>query len=113
MFDQNYIKFDLNNNILSVKVFPPKRNPNTPAVEAEKSAFYYYKRYRNKKIVLCMSGGLDSTAMAESFLKADVPFSVSIWKYKNDFNGYDIKHAVRYNPLERNSPIETKFISPQ
>ena len=43
-----------------------------------------------------MSGGLDSTAMAESFLKADVPFSVSIWKYKNDFNGYDIKHAVRF-----------------
>jgi len=67
-----------------------------PVVEAERSAFYFYKKYKSKKIVLCLSGGLDSEAMAESFLRADVPFSASIWRYKNGINNYDIKHAVQF-----------------
>ena len=96
IFEQNYIQFNFDHNVFFTKVSPPKNNPSTPASEAEKSAFYYYKKYRNKKILLCMSGGLDSEVMAESFLKAGVPFSASIWKYKKDFNAYDIKSAIRF-----------------
>ena len=79
-----------------MRVFPPKGRIDKPVVEAERSAFYFYKRYKPKKIVLCLSGGLDSEAMAESFLRAGVPFSVSIWKYKNDLNNYDIKYAIQF-----------------
>ncbi len=96
MFGQNYIKISLNNSVFSIKAFPPKRKVSTPFIEAERSAFYFYKKYKSKKIVLCMSGGLDSEVMAESFLKADVPFSVSIWRYKNRLNDYDIKHAIMF-----------------
>lgn len=96
MFEQDYIQFQFDNDIFSTKVFPPKGKIETPSKEAEKSAFYYYKKYRNKKIILCISGGLDSLVMAESFLKAGVPFFASIWKYKNNLNTYDIKTAIQF-----------------
>lgn len=96
MFVQDYIRFSYDDNVFSIKAFPPKGKIETPALEAEKSAFYYYKKYKNKKIILCLSGGLDSEVMAESFLRADVPFSASIWKYKTNLNMYDIKHAIKF-----------------
>ena len=97
MFEQNYIQFSLDNHVFSIKVFPPKGKIDTPSMEAEKSAFYFYKKkYKSKRLILCMSGGLDSEIMAEAFLRANVPFSASIWKYKNNLNNYDIKHALMF-----------------
>ena len=96
MFEQDYIKVYFDGNTFSMKVFPPKGKPDTPIREAEKSAFYYYKKYKNKKFILCMSGGMDSQVMAESFLRAGVPFSASIWKYKKNLNTYDIKSAIKF-----------------
>ena len=96
MFEQDYIQFHFDDDTFSIKVFPPKGEVDTPAREAEKSAFYYYKKYKHKKLILCMSGGMDSQVMAESFLKAGVPFSASIWRYKKNFNTYDIKSAIRF-----------------
>ena len=96
MFEQDYIQFQFNADDVSMKVFPPKAQVETPAREAEKSAFYYYKKYRHKKLILCISGGLDSLVMAESFLRAGVPFSASIWRYKQDLNDYDINSAIRF-----------------
>ena len=96
MFVQDYIKFSYDNDTLSIKAFPLKGKIDTLVLEAEKSAFYFHKKYQDKKMILCMSGGLDSEVMAESFLRADVPFSASIWKYKNNLNMYDIKHAIKF-----------------
>lgn len=96
MFVQNYLRFSLDDNVFSIKVFPPKGKVESPSLEAEKSAYYFYKQYKTRKLILCMSGGLDSEVMAESFLRAGVPFSVSIWEYKNGFNNYDIKHAIKF-----------------
>ncbi|MDE0091825.1 MAG: hypothetical protein OXN83_00900 [Oligoflexia bacterium] len=96
MFIQNYIQFSLNKGNLSIKIFPPKGEIQSPAREAEKAAFYFYQKYKKKKIILCLSGGLDSLVMAESFLKANAPFSAVIWRYKNNLNAYDIKHAFQF-----------------
>ena len=96
MFENNYIQFHYNNGKLSIKAFPPIGKPADPATEAEKAAFRYYKRLGNKHYVLCLSGGLDSQVMAEAFLRAGVPFSASIWKYKKNLNLYDIKSAIEF-----------------
>lgn len=96
MFLQNYIKFSIKGEDFSCWAYPPKRKISKPVVEAEQAAFYYYKRYHPKKLILCLSGGLDSEAMAESFLRAGVPFEVSIWRYKDGLNDYDIKHAIEF-----------------
>ena len=96
MFEQDYIRFSLNESHFSLKAFPPKGPVDLPVKEAEKSAFYFYKKYKSKRLVLCLSGGLDSEVMAESFLRAGIPFSASIWRYKNNMNDYDIKTAIKF-----------------
>ena len=96
MFAQDYIQFSLKGGDFLAWVYPPKGKVSKPVVEAERAAFYYYKRYKSKKLILCLSGGLDSEAMAESFLRAGVPFEVSIWRYKGWLNDYDIKYAFEF-----------------
>ena len=96
MFEQDYIQFSIKDDVFSTKVFPPSGKIEKPVREAEKTAYYFYKKYKTKKLVLCMSGGLDSEVMAESFLRAGAPFQVSIWRFKHGSNDYDIKHAIHF-----------------
>lgn len=96
MFEQNYMKMHLSEGKFALRPIPPRQEIDTPFEEAKKAAIAFYKKYKNKKIILCLSGGLDSEIMAEAFLAAKIPFTASIWKYENNFNNYDIKHAIEF-----------------
>lgn len=45
---------------------------------------------------LCLSGGLDSEAMALAFLKARVPFKAAAMRFSDNLNLYDVTHAVDF-----------------
>jgi hypothetical protein len=50
----------------------------------------------NLKVTLCLSGGVDSEAMARAFWAAKIPFVVTILKFTNDLNYFDIKNAIKF-----------------
>jgi hypothetical protein len=54
-----------------------------------------YKTYGDK-IRLCLSGGMDSEIMAESFRLAKIPFKAVIMKFYDDLNLHDIQWAIDY-----------------
>ncbi len=49
-----------------------------------------------KRILIAMSGGMDSEVVARSFLEAKVPFEAVIFRYENESNLHDIKSAVDF-----------------
>lgn len=58
-------------------------------------------------LVLAMSGGIDSEAMARAFLLAQVSFKVAILRFKSGWNDYDISEAIRF--CEHNQIDHTIF----
>lgn len=72
-----------------------KRMPLEWNVECMETARNIYDS-TNLPIVLLMSGGVDSIAMAESFRLAGVPFTVATCKFKKGYNEHDIKYAIDY-----------------
>jgi hypothetical protein len=67
----------------------PIRSPIEEAIRAAQKIAANFPAPLN----LCLSGGVDSEAMALAFLKATVPFKVSIWRYNRGLNEHDIRHA--------------------
>lgn len=65
---------------------------------------------RLKSPVLCLSGGLDSEAMALSFLKAGVPFTAAIMNLSNGLNEYDTAPA-HYFCNQHKIPVQEIHIS--
>lgn len=76
--------------------------PDVPSQEATKCARGLYNKYKTS-LNLCLSGGLDSEVMALACLDAEVPFYVSILKFKNNLNIFDIQHALNF--CERNNIV--------
>lgn len=50
----------------------------------------------NLPIYVCMSGGLDSTVVAESFRLAGINFTAAIMRFEDSLNYHDIKYAFEY-----------------
>lgn len=48
------------------------------------------------RIRVCMSGGIDSEIVAESFRLARIPFTAAILRFKGDTNFHDISWALAY-----------------
>lgn len=44
---------------------------------------------------VCISGGVDSECMLQSFVKSGISFRPVILKFKNDYNEFDYAHAVK------------------
>ena len=47
-------------------------------------------------IVVCLSGGVDSEVVAESFRMANIQFECAVMRFQNDLNIHDISWAVIY-----------------
>lgn len=62
-------------------------------------------RDANQSLILCMSGGIDSEAMALAFLAANEPFKVAILKMTGGLNEFDI-HMARDFCVARSIPFE-------
>lgn len=76
--------------------------PASPIDEAVKAAHIISQKLKDP--VLCLSGGLDSEAMAIAFLKAKVSFRVAVMKFDNNLNDYDHKFAYEFSE-KYNIPI--------
>jgi hypothetical protein len=55
-----------------------------------------YIAAKNSNLVLALSGGIDSEAMARVFMEADIPFQAVTWRYNTYANIHDIKFAQTF-----------------
>ena len=60
----------------------------------------------NRTIWICMSGGIDSEAVARTYKNANIPFKALIAKFPDDLNIHDISYAISW--CEKNK-IEYKI----
>lgn len=72
------------------------RSPQSGWVESCQAARLIYEYYGKDQIVLLMSGGVDSEAMALPFVHLKIPFRVVIGRYQFGLNEPDFKHAVSF-----------------
>lgn len=63
----------------------------SPLAEAKLAAQNIYELSSVKKLKLCLSGGIDSECMLESFLQQGIPFEAVFLRFKNELNLFDIK----------------------
>lgn len=85
------------------------RHPEKPFDEAIRAAHLIGEKLKDP--VLCLSGGLDSEAMAMAFLAAKVPFRVAVMVFKDGLNLFDIQHALDF-AREHNLQIQKIEIDP-
>lgn len=69
--------------------------PKTAFLEAQEAAKSVYQELAEKPL-LCLSGGLDSEAMAMAFLAAAVPFEVITLRFEKALNFAEIRHAESF-----------------
>lgn len=73
-----------------------RRLPETPLSEAARAARLIHEQNPTEKISLCLSGGVDSEAMARAFLHAGIPFEPYVFRFKDGFNDFDIADALSF-----------------
>ncbi len=64
------------------------------AREAELVVKQLCQKYSGSRLVLCISGGLDSQAMLYAFLAAGVTFDVAVMSFNDGLNDHDVGHAL-------------------
>ncbi|MBY0420212.1 MAG: hypothetical protein K2W88_19350, partial [Pararheinheimera sp.] len=74
-------------------VQPSTVKPHKPFEEAVRSAILISERSPDKKISLCLSGGMDSECMLMAYMAAGVKFEVAIMRFKDGLNAHDIESA--------------------
>jgi hypothetical protein len=79
----------------TVEIGKPIAKILSPIEESVRAAQIINQNYV-KPFWICLSGGVDSEAMAFAFLKAQVPFKVAIWRYNGGLNNHDIRHAMEF-----------------
>ncbi|AGH96697.1 asparagine synthase-related protein [Pseudobdellovibrio exovorus] len=85
---------------------PLTRVPDNAFAEARLCARELYQKYQ-RPLNLCLSGGLDSEAMALAFLAEDIPIHVWTLRFNNNLNEEDICHATAFC---QHHQIEQKFV---
>lgn len=78
-----------------VQFEPLTREPLSPFEEAVIAAKKINERL-GSSLTLCLSGGLDSEAMALAFIAAQVPFDVTTLRFRNDLNVQDIGRSIEF-----------------
>lgn len=78
-----------------VKFESLSREPLSPFEEAVAAAQQISEQL-GPSLTLCLSGGLDSEAMALAFIAAQVSFDVTTLRFRNDLNAQDVGRAVEF-----------------
>ena len=88
----------LNKDIFYSKVAPPSRKSYTAFEEAQIAAILIHKEAKklNQEIFLCLSSGVDSSAMLKAFLSSGVPFQIMILRFNNNLNFFDIEGIIQF-----------------
>jgi hypothetical protein len=101
----NYIKFGWNDGIFNrretkedkcwVKFGKCTKRPKDFRSECIRAARLIYES-TDKKILIHLSGGIDSEIICRSFLGAKLPFDVCIWEFDHGHNKHDITYAIDF-----------------
>lgn len=75
--------------------------------ECVRAASLIAEKAGQKRILVAMSGGLDSEVVARSFLAAKVPFEAVIFRYEDDSNLHDIQSAIDFCHANN---VKTNFV---
>ena len=96
----NHFEFELvvQDNIRQfyVKLGSPQESSTTSFHQSALDAQYFYDNSILKKIILCLSGGIDSESMCRAFLQAQIPFEVVFLRFIKDLNLFDIKTNIEF-----------------
>jgi hypothetical protein len=79
-----------------VRIGVPEKKISTPFDQGVQDVQYFYDKLKQKKITLCLSGGIDSEAMARVYLAAGVEFEVAFLRFKDDLNLFDISTNIEF-----------------
>lgn len=76
----------------------PARQPDSFKIECLRAARLIAEsaQMQNKKIVIALSGGLDSEVVARAFLEASIPFEATTLRYLPDLNEHDNHYAFHF-----------------
>jgi Queuosine biosynthesis protein QueC len=94
--DELFGRQDLNN----FKKYSTRYNTNitelgTYKEELHKTAYSTLEHFNEKELTLCFSGGMDSEIVLRTYLEIGHPIKVVIYRYENNFNEYDVYHAIK------------------
>ncbi len=78
-------------NVFQVKLGMLSRLPLSGFQEAVKCATEIYRNRNGQTVSLCLSGGVDSEAMLQAFIAAQVDFKIYFMKFSNELNKFDIQ----------------------
>jgi len=56
----------------------------------------FYEQHKNKKIIVALSGGIDSEITAETLYRLNIPFTAISLRLFNGRNDYDLFYAYKY-----------------
>ena len=95
-FDKN--KSGVNKDRYFTKIGSVKRKVGSAFIEAQIAAKLIYKEAlkHGQEIYLCLSSGIDSQAMLNSFISSNVPFKTIIMKFDKNLNDFDTKEMITF-----------------
>ena len=85
---QNHVSFKSSESSFEVSLGSLSRMPESGFSEAQKAAFLI--KNKHKDLVLCLSGGIDSEVMLQSFLAVGAKFSICFLRFRHGLNDFDI-----------------------
>lgn len=94
-YDLKYLSDSLKPDSITIRFGTPKEGFVNFADEAIAAARLIFQSMP-KPLYLCLSGGVDSEAMAQVFLMAQVPFTPVIMRFPNRLNEFDINYAFAF-----------------
>lgn len=94
--------------VFQVKLGVLSRAPKSGFEEAVRAAQAIDQNRGSSQVSLCLSGGIDSEAMLQAFLAAEVAFKIYFLRFKDGLNDHDIKtnmeicdrNGLKYTVLE-------------
>ncbi len=88
----------INKDIYFCRAGSIKRKVGTAFQEAQIAAKLIYKSAKEmgQNVVLCLSGGIDSSAMLSAFMASGFPFKTIIMRFNNNLNDFDIKQMIQF-----------------
>ena len=94
---------EANKNIHFAKVGSASRELFSAFKEAQMAAkeIYYSAKLLKQEVFLCLSGGVDSEAMLQAFLFAEVPFKAIIMRFNDNLNDFDIQEILDFCESQR------------
>jgi len=104
-----YTQFGINYNPKTFKIwYSPCSQTSGTWPDEIKNAAITISQSTNRDIWICMSGGVDSEIVAQTFKNLKIPFKVLIAKFSNELNEHDISYAVKWCNTNH---IEYKFFN--